>query len=88
MATRKDCTLRGTWWEGCIREGQCPLCFGRDLWAEAGQCTSFQTYEIEEGRVQGVDMKGIRVIHVFFGIGPKMTDMLNGIKEAPRTYRR
>jgi len=81
MVTYKNWTLKGTWWECCIREGQCPLWFGRDLWEEAGLCTSFQTYRIEEGRIQNVDMKGIAIIHVLFGIGPKMADFVEGVEE-------
>ena len=81
MITKKSWRLEGTYYECCRIEGQCPLWFGRDLWKEP--CTNLATYQIDEGQIQNVDMKGIVIIHYRNGLGPKFTDYMakGGVKE-------
>ena len=80
VTNEKAWALRGNYYECCRMEGQCPIWFGRDLWKEP--CTNLATYQIQEGQIQDVDMKGIVIIHHRNGIGPKFTDyMMKGVKE-------
>ena len=44
-------------------------------------CANLLTYKIKEGQIQNVDMKGIIIICHMDGIGPKHTDLANGVKE-------
>jgi len=57
MASQKTWALKGVFYECCRKEGHCPLWFGRDLWEEP--CVNLATYEIREGQIDGIDMKGI-----------------------------
>ena len=75
MAEIKEWTLKGTFFECCrIVDGQCGLQFGREL---PEPCTAFATYQIREGQIQGVDMKGINIIFLMDGIGPKLDDVVD-----------
>jgi hypothetical protein len=79
MATRNNWTLRGTFYECCrVRDGHCGLWFGRDL-PEA--CANLVTYQIKEGQIQNVDMKGIIITYHMDGIGPKLADLAGGVRE-------
>ena len=69
MAEQKEWKLRGTWIECCRQEGACPLAFGREIWGPEG-CISFQTYQVEEGQIQDVDMKGLTITYLVTGVGP------------------
>jgi hypothetical protein len=64
-------TLKGTFYECCAQNGQCGLQFGRDL---LHPCACLATYQIKEGQIQNVDMKGINIIFHMGGIGPRITD--------------
>lgn len=71
-------TLQGNYFECCRANGNCPLTFGRDM--ADGPCANMATYQITEGQIQGIDMKGaIFTIHGD-GIGPKFTDLFPGQK--------
>ena len=74
MAEQKEWTMKGTFIACCRIEGHCSLLFGRDLWGPEG-CTAFQTYRIEEGQIQDVDMKGLAIIFLVTKIGPKIADV-------------
>jgi hypothetical protein len=79
MNEEKNWTLKGVFYECCkVEDGHCALWFGRDL---PTACTNMATYQITEGRVQGVDMKGVVVIQHQTGIGPKVADMAKGVDE-------
>jgi len=79
MTTRKDWMLRGTFYECCrALDGHCALWFGRDL---PQACANLATYQIKEGHIQNVDMKGIIITYHMDGIGPKHADMAKGVKE-------
>ena len=79
MTTQKDWTVKGTFYECCrVLDGHCGLWFGRDL-PEA--CANLMTYQIKEGHIQNVEMKGIIITLHMDGIGPKHTDLAEGMKE-------
>jgi hypothetical protein len=59
-------------------DGHCGLWFGRDL---PQPCANILAYQINEGQIQNVDMKGIIIACHMDGIGPKHADMANGVKE-------
>ena len=61
--------LKGVYMECCRANGQCPLSFGRDM--TDGPCTNLAIYKVDEGSIQGVDMKGIIICTHAGGIGPK-----------------
>jgi hypothetical protein len=75
MEKKTDWTLKGTFYECCAQNGQCGLQFGRELWSP---CACLATYQIKEGQIQNVDMKGINILFHMGGIGPKPDD---GTKE-------
>ncbi|OGO04813.1 MAG: hypothetical protein A2Y73_02165 [Chloroflexi bacterium RBG_13_56_8] len=79
MSEQKDWALKGTYYECCRIEGQCPLWFGRDLWDKP--CTNLATYEIEKGRIGDVDVSGITFMLRGGEIGPKWSDLAKGIGE-------
>ena len=79
MTLQKDWALKGVCYEGCRMNGQCPLWFGRDIWDEP--CTSLGTWEVKEGHIGGVDMKGIIIMYLQDGIGPKAADLARGPRE-------
>ena len=79
MTRQRNWALRGIYYECCRSEGQCPLIFRRDLWG--GPCTNFATYQVTEGHIQNVDMKGITIIHHQDGLGPKYSETLTVIQE-------
>ncbi len=64
--------VRGTWYEGCASEGHCPLYFGRDM---ENPCRNFAVYDITEGRINGVDMAGIRIISVADILSTRAADL-------------
>jgi hypothetical protein len=65
--------LTGTFYESCRQSGHCALWFGRDL--TEGPCTSFATFQIKEGNIDGVAMDGISIINCGDGIGPTQKDL-------------
>jgi len=73
--------LKGMFLESCRIDGPCPLWFGKDLSDAA--CVNFETWEIKEGHIGGVDMKGIIIVRHQDGIGPKFADRIKpgGIAE-------
>ncbi|MBN1462000.1 MAG: DUF1326 domain-containing protein, partial [Armatimonadetes bacterium] len=71
--------LKGNLYECCRTEGHCPLWFGRDMWD--APCVNFATYQIEEGYIGDVDMKGVTIIHHQDGIGPTFAEHLKGVRE-------
>ena len=79
MTVQKDWMLKGTFYETCrVRDGHCALWFGRDL---LEPCANLVTYQIKEGQIQNVDMKGIIITYHMDGIGPKLADLAKGVKE-------
>lgn len=79
MTTQKRWRLKGIFYECCRMEGHCPLWFGRDLWDK--HCVNLATYQIKEGQIDNVDMKGIIIINHQDGIGPKFADTMKGVRE-------
>lgn len=79
MTESKHWILKGTFYECCrVIDGHCALWFGRDL---PQACTNIVTYQIEEGVIQNLDMKGIIITYHMDGIGPKLADLTGGVKE-------
>lgn len=79
METRKNWALKGTFFECCrVLDGHCALWFGRDL---PIACANLETYEIREGQIQNVDMKGIIMMFHQDGIGPTVADLMKGARE-------
>jgi len=79
MAAQSDWTLKGTFFECCrVEDGHCALWFGRDL---PKPCTNLETYQIQEGRIRNVEMKGIILMFHQDGIGPRMADLMKGAAE-------
>jgi hypothetical protein len=80
MSSQQNWALKGVYYECCRIEGHCPLWFGRDLWDEP--CKNLATYEIKEGHIGGVDMRGITIMQHADGIGPKAASLAGkGIRE-------
>jgi hypothetical protein len=76
MEKKEGWTLKGTFYECCrALDGQCGLQFGREM---PHPCACLATYQIKEGQIQNVDMKGINILFHMGGIGPKPSD---GAKE-------
>jgi hypothetical protein len=76
MNTRKDWELKGTFFECCrVLDGHCALWFGRDL---PKACANLETYEIQEGQIQNIDMKGIILMFHQDGIGPTVAELMKG----------
>lgn len=75
--------LKGKFYESCRQSGHCALWFGRDL--TAGHCSNFATFQIKEGHINNIEMKGIIIIQCGDGIGPTQADLDpskgGGIKE-------
>jgi hypothetical protein len=70
MAKKEGWTLKGTFYECCrVLDGQCGLQFGRDL---THTCACLTTYQIREGQIQNVDMKGINIFFLMNEIGPQL----------------
>jgi len=67
-------SIKGQFYESCRAEGPCPLWFRQDMWDKP--CQSWETIEIEEGHVNGVDMKGIIIIHHVDDIGPSFEQIM------------
>ena len=79
MTTRNDWTLKGTFFECCrVLDGHCGLWFGRDL---PNACANLETYEIKEGQIQNIDMKGIILMFHQDGIGPTVAELMKGASE-------
>jgi len=79
MSTRKDWDLNGTFFECCrVVDGHCALWFGRDL---PKACANLETYEIREGQIQDIDMKGIILMFHQDGIGPTIAELMDGPDE-------
>jgi len=79
MNEEKNWTLKGIFYECCrVEDGHCALWFGRDL---PRACANMATYQITEGHIQNVDMKGIIITQQQEGIGPKVADMAKGAEE-------
>ena len=71
--------LKGIFYETCrVEDGHCALWFGRDLPAA---CANLATYDVKEGQIQNVDMRGIVLMYHQVGIGPKLSDIARGIDE-------
>ena len=76
MEEKAGWTLKGTFYECCrALDGQCGLQFHREM---PHTCSCLATYQIKEGQIQGVDMKGINILFHMDDIGPKPGD---GVKE-------
>jgi hypothetical protein len=79
MTTGNNWALKGTFFECCrVLDGHCGLWFGRDL---PNACTNLETYEIKEGQIQNIDMKGIILMFHQDGIGPTVAELMKGAKE-------
>jgi len=79
MNDKKNWMLKGVFYECCrVEDGHCALWFGRDL---PSACANMATYQITEGHIQNVDMKGVVIIQQQEGIGPKVTDLATGADE-------
>jgi hypothetical protein len=69
MKENKDWMIKGTFYECCrALDGQCGLQFDREL---PHSCACLATYEIKEGQIMDVDMKGINILFHMDEIGPK-----------------
>jgi hypothetical protein len=69
MKENKDWMMKGTFYECCrALDGQCGLQFDREL---PHSCACLATYEIKEGQIMDVDMKGINILFHMDEIGPK-----------------
>jgi hypothetical protein len=81
MNNQQSFHLQGTFYECCLTEGHCPIWFGRNRWQDP--CTNLATYQIREGHINNVDMKGIIIIYFDDGIGPNYADLAkgNGVQE-------
>ena len=74
MEEKEGWTLKGTFYECChALDGQCGLQFGREL---PHTCACLATYQIKEGQIKNVDMKGINILFHMDGIGPKPDDVV------------
>ena len=74
MEEKEGWKLTGTFYECCrALDGQCGLQFGREL---PHPCACLATYQIKEGQIQNVDMKGINIFFHMDGIGPKPGDVV------------
>jgi hypothetical protein len=79
MTSQQNWMLKGTFFECCrALDGHCGLWFGREL---PNACANVLTYQIKEGHIQNVDMKGIIITCHMDGIGPKPSDMAKGVEE-------
>ena len=79
MNGEKIWELKGVFYECCrVEDGHCSLWFGRDL---PRACANMATYQITEGHIQNIDMKGIVITQHQEGIGPKVADMAKGAQE-------
>jgi hypothetical protein len=79
MTTGKNWALKGTFFECCrVLDGHCGLWFGRDL---PNACANLETYEIKEGHIQNIDMKGIILMFHQDGIGPTVAELMKGVRE-------
>jgi hypothetical protein len=79
MAAQNNWTLKGVFFESCrVEDGHCGLWFGRDL---PRACANLETYQILEGQIQNIDMKGIVLMFHQDGIGPKVADLMKGAGE-------
>ena len=65
--------VTGTYNEACAAEGHCPYYFGRDV---EGGCRYFMVFQIEEGKVNDVDLSGITVIYNGDILYPKFADFM------------
>jgi hypothetical protein len=69
MEEKKGWSLKGTFYECCrALDGQCGLQFDRQM---PHACGCLTTYQIKEGHIQNVDMKGINLLIHMDEIGPK-----------------
>ncbi|MHA1491586.1 MAG: DUF1326 domain-containing protein [Promethearchaeota archaeon] len=66
-------SVKGVWYEACAAEGHCSMYFGRDL---ETPCKSFQLFQIKEGKIGDVDLKGVLVINVVDLFSPKFIDLM------------
>ena len=79
MTTGKNWALKGTFFECCrVLDGHCGLWFGRDL---PRACANLETFQIKEGQIQNVDVKGIILMFHQDGIGPTTAELRNGPAE-------
>jgi hypothetical protein len=74
----QEWTLKGIYYEVCRSNGHCPLNFGRDM--VGGPCVNLATYQVTEGQIKGVDMKGALFMIHADGIGPRFVDLFPGQK--------
>jgi hypothetical protein len=69
MENKYAWTLKGTFYECCrALDGQCGLQFDREL---PHTCACLTTYQIKEGKINNLDMKGINIFLHMDEIGPK-----------------
>ena len=69
MTEKQGWKLKGTFYECCrVLDGQCGLQFGRDL---PHTCACLTTYQIKEGQINNIDMKGINIFFLMNEIGPQ-----------------
>jgi hypothetical protein len=69
MEEKKGWSLKGTFYECCrALDGQCGLQFGREM---PHSCACLTTYQIKQGQIKNVDMKGINIFFLMDEIGPK-----------------
>jgi hypothetical protein len=57
-------SLTGTMIEACSCNVLCPCWIGED--PDQGDCRSFISYHIDEGRIQGIDVSGLSVVAVAY----------------------
>jgi hypothetical protein len=69
MVEKKGWKLKGTFYECCrALDGQCGLQFDREM---PHSCGCLTTYQIKEGYIEDVEMKGINLLVHMDEIGPK-----------------
>ena len=64
QGTREVYSLTGTMLEACSCGVLCPCWIGED--PDQGDCRSFISYQIDEGRIQGIDVSGLSVVAVVY----------------------
>ena len=73
MSAQGQWSLMGIFYECCRMEGLCPLAFGRDMRDEP--CDNIATFQVNEGHIGEVDMKGMIMTFHQAGISPKFADL-------------
>jgi hypothetical protein len=66
--------IKGVWHESCASEGHCSFYFGRD---REEPCKQWVLFQIEEGRIDGVDIGGTLVVTIADIYSNKMSELIS-----------